>query len=67
MSPARKKKFALIWWITCKKSDIVELSVIPKKEQRVNNITSLHWVNTETRKKEKYQIKILKIGGKYYL
>ena len=67
MSTRRRKKFALIWWIKCKKSDVLELSMILMKDQQVNATTFLNWVNPETRKKEKYQIKLLKIGCKYYL
>ncbi|XP_074101291.1 uncharacterized protein LOC141528907 [Cotesia typhae] len=64
MSSSRKRKHALIWWMKCKKTNVVELSLIPKKFQQVNAITVLDWIDADTKRKEKYEIKVLKIGYK---
>lgn len=65
MSSVRRKKYALIWWIDCKKTDIIELSLINKNHRKVDAITSLNWVDTETSKTDKYDVRVLKIGCKY--
>lgn len=67
MSAGRRKKYVLIWWVDCKKSDVIELSLINKNHRKVNAITSLNWMDDDRAKPKKYEIKVLKIGSKYNL
>lgn len=57
-------KYALIFWIESKQSDVIDASKIPTSGKKVGAVTKLLW-NDKTKNLSKYfDAKIVKMDGK---
>ena len=61
---SRGKKFALIWWLDDRKKDVIQLSMIPKKNREVGCIAILKWNDIKMKKTIELKAKVLAISGK---
>lgn len=59
-----KKKFALIWWIASSEKDVIDLSLIPKSNRKIDSVFQLTWRNLQTKQNIKAEAKLLAISGK---
>ncbi|XP_067210839.1 putative uncharacterized protein DDB_G0291812 isoform X2 [Linepithema humile] len=61
--PRPKKQFALIWWLSSGQTDVVSLSIIPKKFRQVNAIATLVWKDFKTKAETKEEAKVIAINS----
>lgn len=58
------KKYALVWWVNSKTSNVIALNAIPTKDRHVDSITKVLW--EENGKTTKIEAKVIAISSKYY-
>lgn len=59
-----KKTLALIWWVQSGTKSIVAASKLPAKNRSVDSIVKVGWDNSDTKKKEYYEAKIIAFDSK---
>lgn len=62
---ARRKKFALIWWVDTAEKDVIPLLTFPTKQREVGCIAKLPWTDFKTGKTTHALAKIVFVGGTY--
>lgn len=59
------KKFALIFWIESKTTDVLPINKIPQKHRgEIGAVFGLKWASSGMKNPETYEAKLLAVGGK---
>ncbi|KAK0078390.1 hypothetical protein PV326_009382, partial [Microctonus aethiopoides] len=62
MSSVCNFKFALIWWLECKKTGIISTGLLPKNHGGIGSTIKLMWENPANKKRRRYEARILALG-----